>query len=97
LLLRLGHYDNRADPTLLEDGQYAWRTEFDHLGLQTKLPGDIGFIVQWMAGTTEMGPVLFAHGAHAVDADFNSYFALLSREFTLHRWTIRYDNFRVFG
>ena len=26
-------YDNRADPTVIEGGQYAWYTEFDHFGV----------------------------------------------------------------
>ncbi len=29
LLIRAMHYDNRADPTADEDGQYAWTTKFE--------------------------------------------------------------------
>ena len=95
LLLRLGHYDNRADPTIIENGQYAWYTEFAHLGLQATLPGDIGLVAQWMSGSTQMGPVMYANGAHSVDVEYASYFGLLSKQLGRHRLSFRYDNFDV--
>jgi len=94
LLVRAMHYDNRADPTAIESGQYAWTTKFDHIGMQTTLPGDVGLIAQWMFGSTVMGPVM-PDGAHAVDTEFNSYFMLLTRSFGRHRVSARYDNFDV--
>lgn len=90
-MLRLMYYDNRADPLALEKGQYGWGTEFWHLGLQATLPGDIGFIVQAMTGSTVMGPVM--NGAHVVDVEYESQFGLLSREFGRHRLSVRYDHF----
>jgi phosphate-selective porin len=42
-----------------------------------------------------MGPVMYTNGAHAVDAEFDSYFALLSRAYGRHRLSVRYDNFEV--
>lgn len=93
LLLRAMHYDNRADPLAIVEGQYAWTTIFDHAGLQTTLPGDVGLIVQWMNGSTVMGPV--SDGAHAVDVEYYSYFALLTRAFGKHRLSARYDHFDV--
>lgn len=95
LLLRAGHYDNRADPTVMKNGQYAWETIFDHVGLQTTLPGDIGLVAQWMYGSTVMGPVMFPNGARAVDVEFESKFALLTRAFGDHRLSLRYDDFDV--
>ncbi|MDH5323074.1 MAG: hypothetical protein OEW81_11745, partial [Gammaproteobacteria bacterium] len=95
LLLRTGCYDNRADPTAIEDGQYAWYTEFTHAGLQTTFPGAIGLVAQWMTGATVMGPRMYSNGAHAVDAEYESYFALLSKAYGRHRWSFRYDNFAV--
>lgn len=92
-LIRAMHFDNRADPTILERGQYGWRTIFDHVGIQTSLPGDVGFLAQWMAGTTVMGP--FVNGAYVVDVNYDSYFALLTRAFGKHRLTARYDHFDV--
>ena len=92
-MLRLMHYDNRGDPTKFEDGQYAWGTDFDLVGLQLALPGDIGLIYQYMGGLTVMGPVF--NGVHVVDADYTSDFLLLTRAFGPHRVTARYDRFEV--
>ena len=94
LLVRAMHYDNRADPTVLVSGQYAWETVFEHIGVQTTLPGDIGMIAQWMFGSTVMGPVM-PDGAHAVDTEYDSQFLLLTRAFGDHRISVRYDRFEV--
>lgn len=93
LLVRAMHYDNRAVPTAIENGQYGWTTKFDHIGLQTTLPGGVGVIAQWMTGSTVMGPVM--NGAHVVDVEYDSYFALLTRSFDKHRISARYDHFDV--
>jgi hypothetical protein len=93
LQLRAMHFDNRAEPTAITGGQYGWTTSFDHAGLQATLAGDIGLIVQWMDGSTAMGPVI--NGAHAVDVGYDSYFALLTRVFGRHRISARYDHFDV--
>jgi len=87
------HYDNRADPLTIKDGHYGWTTRFDHLGAMLELPAGLGLILQWMDGTTVMGPVM--NGAHVVDAGFESYFALLTRKHGRHRWSVRFDDFAV--
>jgi len=92
-LLRAGHYDNRANPEKEAGGQYAWATKFEHLGLQATLPGEIGLIAQSMIGSSQMGPWL--NGAHVVDIEFDSQFALLTRSFDRHRLSVRYDHFEV--
>ena len=92
-LLRASHYDNRADPVSEIGGQFGWRTRFDHLGLQAVLPGDIGVIAQWMQGDTTWGKT--PSGARAVYADYASCFVLLSKTFSRHRLTARYDHFEV--
>ncbi len=92
-LLRAGHYDNRADPDADDDGQYAWATKFEHIGLQTTLPGEIGLIAQWMVGSTVMGDEV--NGIYDVDTEFDSQFALLTRSFDRHRVSVRYDHFEV--
>lgn len=86
-------YDNRGDPEAFEDGQYAWRTKFTHLGTQVALPGDVGLIAQWMRGSTVMGARV--GNAYLVDTEFHSYFALLTRRFDKHRLSVRYDRFEV--
>jgi len=93
ILIRAMHFDNRAVPTVIEQGQYGWTTKFDHIGVQTSLPGDIGFVAQWMMGSTVMGPVV--NGAHVVDVEYDSFFTLLTRSFDKHRITARYDHFDV--
>jgi hypothetical protein len=93
LLVRAMHYDNRADPTVIVDGQYGWTTRFEHIGAQTTLPGGVGLIAQWMTGSTVMGPVM--NGAHVVDVEYDSFFVLLTRSFDQHRVAARYDHFDV--
>jgi len=92
--VRAMYYDNKADPTALVSGQYGWRTKFEHIGVQTTLPGEIGLIAQWMTGSTIMGPDMGA-GWHAVDVDYDSYFVLLTRNWGNHRVSARYDNFDI--
>ena len=93
LLFRALHYDNRADPTALDDGQYAWATTFEHIGVQVQLPHNWDLLFQWMTGTTVMGPVV--NGAHMVDTEFDSKYLLLTRAFDKHRLSLRYDTFEV--
>lgn len=92
-LLRLTHYDNRADPFGYEAGQYAWETAFNQLGIKATLPGEIGLIAQWMDGYTVWG--LLTDGIHAVDTAFSSEFVLLTRSFDRHRVSARYDHFAI--
>ena len=93
LLVRAMRYDNRADPTVLKKGQYAWRTEFDHIGVQATLPGDIGLLAQWMSGSTVMGPWMGEW--HPVDVEYQAEYLLLTRKFDKHRLSARYDHFDV--
>ena len=94
LLIRAMSYNNEADPTAIQSRQYGWYTEFGHVGLQASLPGGVGLIAQWMDGTTVMGPD-FGTGIHAVDVEFDAWFALLTREWGPHRLSARYDNFGI--
>ena len=87
------HYDNRAEPTALEDGQYAWGTKFEHLAARVALPGDWNLLFQWMSGTTVMGPA--TNGIHMVDTEFDSKYLMLTREFDRHRVSLRYDTFEM--
>ncbi|HSG58568.1 MAG TPA: hypothetical protein VLA06_03480 [Woeseiaceae bacterium] len=92
-LLRALRYDNRADPRNISNRQYGWYTEFDHIGVQISLPGEVGLISQWLVGETVMGP--FIRGAHVVDNGFESNFVLLTKAFDRHRVSARYDDFEV--
>ena len=93
LLVRAMHYNNRADPEVLEQGQYGWYTEFDHVGVQATLPGDIGVFMQWMDGVTFMGP--WQGQWYPADVGYTAKYAMLTRRFERHRATVRYDHFRV--
>ena len=93
LLVRLTHYDNRTDPFGYEDGQYAWETGFDQLGIKASLPGEVGLIGQWLDGYTLWGRQ--TNGIHAVDVGFESRFLLLTRPFDRQRVSLRYDHFEV--
>ena len=46
-----------------------------------------------MVGSSQMGP--WVNGAHVVDVEFDSQFALLTRSFARHRVSVRYDHFEV--
>lgn len=92
-LLQASHYDNRADPLALENGQYGWDTRFDHVGLRMRLPGEVVLVSQWMSGSTQMGPL--ADNLHAVDMKFSSSFVLLSRSWHGRQISLRYDDFET--
>ena len=92
------HYDNHADPNSLKDGHYGWTTRFDHIGVQLELPAELGLVMQWMDGTTVMGPAMSppaAAGRRVVDNGFDSAFVLLTRLLNRHRVSLRYDQFAV--
>jgi hypothetical protein len=93
LRIRAMHYDNRAIPTALEGGQYAWTTKFEHIGAQYSFANGWDLLFQWMTGSTVMGPVM--NGAHVVDVEFNSQYLMLSKAFERHRVSARYDKFEV--
>lgn len=50
----LGYYDNRADPFIVEEGQYAWHTKFVHGGLSHRVTANDTIILQFMHGSTLM-------------------------------------------
>jgi len=92
-MLRAMHYDNRADPIGLRNGQFAWRTDFDHVGIQIELPGDIGLLAQWIEGATVWGPVI--NGAFASDVEFQSAYLMLTKSFVRQRVSARYEDFKT--
>ena len=93
LRVRAMHYDNRAVPTEIDDGQYAWTTKFEHIGAQYSLADGWDLLFQWMSGSTVMGPVV--NGAHVVDVEFDSKYLMLTKAYERHRFSMRYDKFDV--
>ena len=88
--VRLQRYDNRGNPAVVRNGQWAWRTRFDHLGWHLRLPaGEV--IAQAVRGDTEMDgftrPLVFA--------DYGAAFLLLSHARQRQRVSVRYDDFWV--
>jgi len=85
---RYFYYDNRGDPLALENGQYAWGTNFQNIGARLNLSPTTKLIAQWMHGNTTMGP-------GAIDNDYSSAFVLLSHQRAHHRLTFRAERFSV--
>lgn len=86
------YYDNRALPEKLVGGQYGWESDFLNLGLTIDLFQDTEIFGQYMYGNTKMGPDL---GFRPADADYESFYVMLSHKIGRHRISTRYDNFRV--
>jgi hypothetical protein len=82
------HYDSRGDPTAIEDGQYAWRTRFDHVGARLEPGGEWVWIAQAIRGDTLMGP-------DAVRVRFDAWYALVSHPLGRGQATLRFDRFRA--
>jgi hypothetical protein len=91
--VRALRYDNRADPTVRDQGQVGWRTQFDSLGVAGSLPGQAGVVAQWLAGRTYAGPRL--SWGRPMDNDFDTCFVLLTRVWGGHRLSVRREWFAV--
>lgn len=89
--LRVLYYDNRADPSAINNGQYAWHTRFWSLGLKAELPWQLTLISQGLSGRTQMGALIGAE--RAVDSGFWSASVLLSKALGRHRFSLRHDRF----
>ena len=88
LRIRHFYYDNRGDPLVVKNGQYAWDTKFHQTAFRYNLSRSLVFTSQYLFGTTAMGPGL-------VDLEFASGFALLSKQFSAHRISLRTEFFLV--
>ncbi len=85
------YYDNRAKPSAISNGQYAWHTQFYSMGVKLELPWELTLISQGMNGRTRMGEEIA--GKFAVDVGFWAASVLLSKSLEIHRMSIRYDRF----
>lgn len=98
-LLRLGHWDNRAEERAFARGQWGWSTRFSMLAAQVELFEGIGLVAQWLSGdtrwliaTTPTG--LRTPATELVHDDFDAKFLLLTKTIAdVHRLTLRYDDF----
>jgi len=85
--LRFYHYDNRADPTVLAQGQYAWLNKFDQLAFQQQFSERWRLVSQYLDGHTEMG-------YDTVLIDYRAAFILLNYQHDLWQATLRYDHWQ---
>jgi hypothetical protein len=91
LSLRALHYDNRGDPGVRNEREYAWLSRFDAFGMRLELPQDWTLIAQYMQGDTAVAPSPDGRGAAILD--YSSEFLLVSKAHGRHRWSARYDHF----
>jgi hypothetical protein len=89
LRLRALHYNNRGDPWGFTGGQWSWETEFDALGASWQ-QGRWTLLAQYMKGATEFGEEYYG-----VYGDFRAAYVLLSLSAGRHRFSLRYDDFRI--
>ena len=89
----LGYYDNRADPRVVKDVQWAWETRFYHLGVKWQLAEELELIAQYVDGDTLM--TVPSGGRALVNNDYDSAFIMLSKKLNQHRWSARIENFSV--
>ncbi len=90
--LTAGYYDNRADTSVVINGQYSWRTRFHHAGIKWRLPFKLDLLGQFMKGDTLMKAPT---GEDAVNNDYRNFNVLLSKGWQAHRLSMRYENFEV--
>ena len=83
------YYDNQADASLLEDGQYAWRTRFSHLSMRLSFADSWQLLGQIIDGDTRMGP-----GA-MVDAPFRAAYLMLVKKRQQQRLSLQIEEFAV--
>ncbi len=88
--LRVLHYDNNADYDVFDAGinDFAWLTKFDSVGLRVETANGWTFISQWLGGDTAAEPETGYE-----KWDFYSTFALVSKAFGPHRFSLRGDWF----
>ena len=85
------YYDNRGQPAEFDNGQYSWQTRFQHVSLHWQPNENWALLAQAMRGNTQMGRNVLRY----VDNDFRAWYLSLARQWQTHRFSARYDNFRV--
>ena len=89
-------YDNRGDPTLGEDGQYAWGTQFLGLGVKYEVTPKIEVLAQTLLGETSAGLRITDAGARVYDTRYRSAYILGSwRPDTKNILSSRFDYFET--
>jgi hypothetical protein len=90
--VELFHYDNRADPTVLnEDLEWGWRTQFSNVGAVLRLGPATELKGQAVTGRTRMG--MTEENGIWIDCRFHSAFAMLVHDFGFVRAAARFEGF----
>ena len=89
-VLQLTRYDNRGDRRLYQ-GEYAWRTELNQLGVELKPDDSWTLAGEYLDGSTGMGFVV----PRKVQVDFETAYLLASWQRRAFRTTLRYEIFEV--
>ena len=87
-----GYYDNRGGSDIVELGQYAWITQFSHVGIKWNVSKDLTLIFQQMSGDTRMRVV---DDFDVVGINFRNAYLLLSKKWNKYRFSGRIEKFNV--
>jgi len=92
VVVRALRYDNRADPSAVDNATaaIAWETAFDSVGVRAESADGWTAIVQALKGDTSIAP-----GGFNITWPFKAAYALLARQFGRHMLSARYDRFEV--
>jgi hypothetical protein len=92
VVVRALRYDNRADPTAIDNatGAIAWETSFDSVGLRAESADGWTAIAQGLKGQTAIAP-----GGFYLSWPFKAEYALLAKRLGKHMLSVRYDRFEV--
>lgn len=88
LTLNAMNYNNRANPRVVNHGQYGWSTRFNHLGLRYAPSADWEVLAQFMDGKTSMGP-------RGVFINYDAWYVLAARHWQSDSLALRYDHFNT--
>ncbi|TAJ93937.1 MAG: hypothetical protein EPO31_07085 [Gammaproteobacteria bacterium] len=90
--LQLFHYDNLAETGHARGGQIGWRTWFQQVSAEWRLPHGWLLAAQAMRGNTRaVAPVVLS----VCDSDFESVYFLINKEFDQHSFSARVEGFAV--
>jgi hypothetical protein len=92
VVVRAFHYDNRGDPAAYDAStrNFAWDTHFNAVGARAESGTGWTAIAQYLDGETAIAPT-----SGYLGWPFKARFAMLSRETTFGRVSVRYDSFTV--
>jgi hypothetical protein len=92
LVVRALRYDNRADPTAMDNATnaIAWETSFNSVGLRAESADGWTAIAQGLKGNTAIAP-----GGFYLTWPFKAEYALIAKQLGKHMLSVRYDRFEV--